>query len=134
MNIHTFDDLIRVACSEPMPQRLLLVFAQAELPDDSTPEQRQRFEAGEGGTLAPIMCVDKAALELTSFQNLANEAAQLGVKWQIMFAAAMQCAAGQLGADASVQQALERMVAQVKAGQIQAYVPFDCHGEAVVLG
>ena len=48
MNIASFDDLLRAARAQPEPQRLLFVFADAELPDDSTPEQRARFEAGRG--------------------------------------------------------------------------------------
>jgi hypothetical protein len=33
------------------------VFIKAELPEDVTPEQRARFQVGEGGTLTPLMCV-----------------------------------------------------------------------------
>ena len=35
-----------------------------ELPDDATPAQRARFEAGQGGALVPLMCVDKTPQEL----------------------------------------------------------------------
>lgn len=134
MNLHNFDDLIQMARTQPTPQHLLLVFAEAQLPDNSTPEQRERFESGEGGTLTPIMCVDKAAAELVSFQSLAAEAAQLGIKWQILFAAAMTSVAGQLDADTVIGQAFEKMVAQIKAGKIEAYVPFNHHGDTVILG
>jgi len=57
MNISSFDDLLRAAREQPEPQRLLFVFANAVLPEDSTPEQRARFEAGESGALAPLMSV-----------------------------------------------------------------------------
>ncbi len=46
MNITCFDDLLQAARAQPTPQRLLFVFAQAELPADSTPAQRERFEQG----------------------------------------------------------------------------------------
>jgi len=38
-----FDDFLEAARQQPNPQRLLFVFAAAELPDKSTPEQQQRF-------------------------------------------------------------------------------------------
>ena len=55
VEISSFDDLLRAARSQPEPQRLLFVFAGAELPEDCTPEQRARFEAGQGGALTPMM-------------------------------------------------------------------------------
>ena len=70
-NITNFDDLLQAARTQSQPQRLLFVFAGAELPADASAEQRAQFEAGEGGELAPLMCVDKAADELTGFDALA---------------------------------------------------------------
>jgi len=61
MNISSFDDLLRAAREEAEPQRLLFVFANAMLPDDSTPEQRLRFETGQGGALAPARVAAGAA-------------------------------------------------------------------------
>ena len=45
----------------------------AELPEDCTPEQRERFAAGDGGALVPLMCVDKTSDELTTFAALVEE-------------------------------------------------------------
>jgi hypothetical protein len=59
VDISSFDDLLCAARAQPEPQRLLFVFADAVLPDDSSPEQRARFEAGQGGALVPLMFVDK---------------------------------------------------------------------------
>ena len=42
MTISNFNDLLTAARQQSQPQRLLLVFAKAELPADSTPEQRRR--------------------------------------------------------------------------------------------
>jgi hypothetical protein len=51
-----------------------LVFAGAELPADASTVQRAQFDAGEGGELAPLMCVDKSAADLQSFDVLSAEA------------------------------------------------------------
>ena len=51
MEISSFDDLLQAACRQPQPQRLLFVFAGAELPDDATPAQQADFAAGHGGAL-----------------------------------------------------------------------------------
>jgi hypothetical protein len=44
MDISTFDDLLAAARTQPLPQRLLMVFAAVELPDDATPAERAAFE------------------------------------------------------------------------------------------
>ena len=64
MDIASFDDLLQAARQQREAQQLLFVFAGAELPADADAEQRERFAAGEGGELAPLMCVDKAAADL----------------------------------------------------------------------
>lgn len=38
-----FDQLLKVAASQPEPQQLLFVFTSAELPADATEAQRERF-------------------------------------------------------------------------------------------
>lgn len=127
MNITTFDDLLLAARHQTEPQRLLLVFASAELPADSTPEQAARFEAGQGGALAPLMCVDKTPAEIDSFASLAAEAQQFGQSWSLVFAAAMVD-----GPDAEAP--LQRMVEDIKRGATGNYLPFNLRGEAVRLG
>ena len=88
MDILSFDDLLQAARAQSQPQRLLFVFAGVELPDDSTPVQRARFEAGQGGALVPLMCVDKRPEELSSFAALVQESSQFGHAWGLVFAAA----------------------------------------------
>ena len=95
MDIHTFDDLLAAARAQPLPQRLLMVFAAIELPEDATPAERLAFEKGQGGALVPQMCVDKSPDELASFVQLQQEAAGFGQPWGMVFAAAMSGAAGQ---------------------------------------
>lgn len=136
MDISTFDDLLQAARAQPDPQRLLLVFAGAELPDDSNAAQRQRFEAGEGGALVPLMCVDKTPGELASFDSLVQESAQFGHDWRIVFAAAMGGGGGAGGRAPSSEDAeapLQRMVEMIRQGQHGSFIPFDRHGQAVRL-
>lgn len=125
MDITSFDDLLQAANLQTQPQRLLFVFTSAELPADATPAQRARFEAGEGGELAPLMCVDKTPAELPSFATLQAEARQAGPAWDIVFVAAMTDRPG--GAD----EALQRMVEAVKQGSIDGFLAFDAAGEIV---
>jgi len=127
MNITHFDDLLKAARQQPEPQRLLLVFANAELPAGSTPQEAAKFEAGQGGALVPLMCVDKTPDELVSFASLAEEASQFGQPWVMVFAAAMAD-----GRDAEA--ALQRMVEDIKRGALGSFIPFNTRGDAVQLG
>jgi hypothetical protein len=89
MNISSFDDLLKAARLQALPQRLLFVFASVVLPEDSTPQQRADFEAGQGGALVPMMCVDKSPCDIDSFEILSAQADALNQPWVIVFAAAI---------------------------------------------
>ena len=84
-----FDDFLAAARGQPEPQRLLLVFARAECPPDATPAEREAFERGEGGALAPAVCVDKLPEEIASFSALLEESKAAVPDWRILFVAAM---------------------------------------------
>jgi len=133
MNISCFEDLLRVAREQSEPQRLLFVFANAVLPEDSTPEQRARFEAGEGGALAPLMAVDKSPDELGTFEALAEEARRFGPDWAIVFVASLSGRDGRAPTSEEAGQLLKRMVESVKAGSIGSFLPFNRQGEPVLL-
>jgi hypothetical protein len=134
MNITHFNDLLRAARAQPEPQRLLFVFAGAELPADASAEQRRQFEAGEGGELAPLMCVDKSPDELAGFNALVAEAAQAGPPWAIVFTAALAGRAGVAPTSADAEAPLQRMVEAIKAGRIDDLLPFDRQGDPVRFG
>lgn len=134
MNIENFNDLVQAARSQPAPQRLLFVFAGVELPPDSTAEQRADFEAGHGGALVPLMCVDKSPDELTTFDAFRSEAAQFGQTWALVFAAAMSGTAQIPPSSADADKPLQTMVESIKRGEVAAYIPFDVQGQAVQLG
>lgn len=131
MQISNFDDLLQAARYEPLPQRLLFVFAAVELPADSTPQQRADFEAGHGGSLAPMMCVDKSPQELDSFGALCAEAEQFKQPWGLVFSAALSGTPGQVPSDAAVDAAFESMVEDLKQGRLDRYIPFDRTGQPV---
>ena len=135
MEISSFDDLLRMAAQQEELQRLLLVFCKAELPEDATPQQKAEFEAGEGGVLVPVASVDKFPEALASFTDLSAEATEHGLAWDVLFVAAMAREAHESPEQiAVVDQTLEAMVSAVKAGQVDAFVPFDASGTVVALG
>lgn len=134
MNISTFTDLLHEAREQANSQRLLFVFAQAGVPDDATAEQRARFEAGQGGTLTPLMCVDKAPDELDSFEALLEESRQFGQSWDIVFVASLS-GSGHAGPTAAQAQAsLQHMVESIRSGAIGRFIAFDLHGQPVQFG
>lgn len=133
MSISNFDDLLRAAREQPEPQRLLFVFAQAVLPDDSTPDQRARFEAGEGGALAPLMAVDKTPDELGTFTALVEESLQFGPDWAVVFVASLPGRSGRPPTSQEADQPLQRMIESIRAGSFGAYIPFDRQGDPVLL-
>ena len=129
--IATFHDLLRAARRQPEPQRLLFVFAGAELPEDSTPEQRRRFAAGDGGALVPLMCVDKSPDELTTFAALAEESRVSGPEWTMVFVAGLAGQRGRAPTHDDAEAPLQRMVDAIKAGLHGSFIPFDRNGRPV---
>jgi hypothetical protein len=134
MNIESFSDLLVAAKAQPLAQRLLFVFAGVELPVDASAEQRAAFAAGHGGTLTPLMCVDKSPDELASFDALVKEAAQFGPDWALVFSAAMSGTRQQPPTTTDADLPLQAMVEAIKRGDIAAYLPFDRQGLPVQLG
>jgi hypothetical protein len=134
MNITNFDDLLRAARAQPEPQRLLFVFAGADLPEDSTPEQRARFQAGEGGALIPLMSVDKNPEELETFAALMEESKQFGKEWAVVFVAGLSGRDGRAPTSMEADQSLQHMIEAIKTGAFGAFMPFDRHGQPVLFG
>jgi len=124
-----FQQLLTTAATQAQPHRLLFVFAAAELPDHPTQAQRENFQAGRGGALAPLMCVDKAASELADFQGLAMEARDAGPPWQVVFAAALPGRDGHPPSKAEIDAALKAMVEAIRVGGIGPYAAFGPNGD-----
>lgn len=129
--ISAFDQLVQAAAAQPDPQRLLFVFAAAELPDDASPAQQQRFEAGEGGSLTPMMCIDKGLDQLTDFGALLDESREAGPPWQVMFAAGLAGRDGRAPTEAQIEHALQSMAERVRAGMVESLLALDRNGEAL---
>ena len=128
MSLTSFDDLLRFAREQPDPQRLLFVFAAAGIPDDATLAQRARFEAGEGGTLTPLVCLDRPPQELDSFEALLAESREFGTDWSIVFVAALAGGGGLMATSQQAEAPLQQMVDSIEAGHIGRFLAFDTLG------
>jgi len=133
LRISDFDDLLRIARGQPEPQRLLFVFAGADLPDDCTPEQRADYEAGRGGALLPLMSVDKAPEELSGFAALVEESGQFGRDWAVVFVAALAGRGSRAPTDTETDSVLERMTESIRTGAFGAFMPFDRLGNPLLI-
>lgn len=133
MSLHDFSGLLEAAHTQHEPQRLLFVFAAAELPADATAAEKQRFERGEGGALAPVLCVDKAPEEIRDFAALAEESRLTGIEWDILFVAAMSGRGGHPPSSDEASQPLQLMVEAIKSGRIGEFIAVDRNGEFVQL-
>lgn len=133
MSLHDFADLLQAARQQPEPQRLLLVFAAAELPRDPTAEEIASFERGEGGALAPVVCVDKLPDEIASFAALLDESTQTGIAWDILFVASLPGRGGFAPNPDEAVQPLQMMVEAIKGGRIGEFLAVSREGELVQL-
>lgn len=124
-----FEQLLRAAAAQPEPQRLLFVFAAAELPDDASPAQRARFAAGQGGALVPLACVDKDPADLTRFEALVAESRAASPPWQAVFIAALPGEKGRPPSAQRIDSALQAMVDNVRQGRFAGYLALDLEGE-----
>ncbi|BEP46289.1 hypothetical protein GmRootV15_68780 (plasmid) [Variovorax sp. V15] len=129
-----FDQLLLAAAAQPEPQRLLFVFAEAELPGDADAAQRARFEAGQGGALTPVACVEKSVPELTTFAALVAESRRASLPWRVMFAAGLPGANGRPPSPERIDSALQAMVENVRSGAFGGYLALDTEGRPVQFG
>jgi len=122
MEIATFEDLLSAAAAQPEPQSLLLAFARAEPEPDAAPGAPPRV------TLVPSMCVDKAAVDVQSFCQLAAEADSMGQPWDMLLVTTMSGDSRQPQDAARAELALRRMLAAIRAGQVAQLLAFDRAG------
>ena len=133
MSLETFSDLLALSRQQAEPQRLLLVFAKAELPEDATDAEKAAFETGEGGALAPQVCVDKRPEEIESFEALVKESRETDIQWDILFIAAMAGRGGFPPNSDEAEQPLRMMVESIKSGRISEFLAVNPSGDLVQL-
>lgn len=133
MNIESYQDLIQAAQAQTEPQRLLFVFAKAELPNGYTEHQKQHFEQGQGGALEPVLCVDKLPQDVANFQQLVEESSHTGLNWDIAFVSALGGRGGFPPNSDEAVQPLQMMMQKIQGGMIADFLTFDKNGELVAL-
>ncbi|ART79387.1 ribonucleotide reductase subunit alpha [Oceanisphaera avium] len=129
MTIASYDDLLHAARSQAEPQLLLFVFTQAQLPEDATEAEKVNFEQGMGGTLTPVVCVDKSPDELGSFADLLAESKKTGQAWDVVFISTMSGHGGIAPNSDQAEQPLQMMVQSIQAGSINGFLAFNNTGE-----
>lgn len=129
MSISSYDDLLKEAAARVQPQRLLFAFAQAGLPNDAGKAEQQRFSENRGGTLTPLMCVDKLPAELSTFAALVEESQHTGTHWDVVFVSSMSGQNGQVPASDAAEAPLKKMVEAITTGQLGAFLAFNREGE-----
>ncbi len=81
------------------------------------------------------MCVDKPLNELSSFEDLVEEAKKMNDDWQMVLIAAMSGRAGVMPNSDEAKQPLEMMVKTVEqGGDLSRFMAFDRSGEPVQFG
>ncbi|HUW54220.1 MAG TPA: ribonucleotide reductase subunit alpha [Rhodanobacter sp.] len=131
MMLTSFQDLLVAAHRQTEPQRLLLAFAKAELPDAATAAQRERFDAREGGTLSPVLCVDKAPVDIANFEALVEESVRTGMDWDVVFVASLSGRAGVAPGPDEAAQPLRFMVNAINNGRVAEFAAFDRLGNVL---
>src|SRR5690554_1272416 len=129
MTIANYDDLLQTAKSQAEPQLLLFVFTKAELPDDATELEKTTFAQGLGGTLTPVVCVDKSPDELSDFAALLDESKKTGQDWDVVFVSSMSWHGGIAPNSDQAEHPLQMMVQAIQAGGIGSFLAFSSTGE-----
>ena len=129
MTIANYDDLLQAAKSQAEPQLLLFVFTKAELPDDATELEKTNFAQDLGGTLTPVVCVDKSPDELSDFAALLDESKKTGQDWDVVFVSSMSGHGGIAPNSDQAEQPLQMMVQAIQAGGIGSFLAFSSTGE-----
>ena len=130
VDIVNYETLLMVGREQKEPQRFLFVFLKAGLPDDLEGDEAERFSAGKGGVLSPIMCVDKPLDELTDFAALVKESEGMEQEWQMVLVACLSGVGNMMPAATETDMQLKQMVQMVEnGGDLSRYLAFDRQGD-----
>lgn len=131
LTLSSYSELLNAAKAQSEPQRMLFVFAGAGLPEGHTEGEKNRYSSGEGGTLSPVMCVDKLPGELGSFSSLVEESLKTGMSWDIAFVSSLSGRSGIAPNSDEAEQPLKMMVEAIQNGRISDFLAFNRGGELV---
>jgi hypothetical protein len=120
-----------MAAIQADPQRLLFVFTRPELPENSSEAEKKSFNAGQGGNLTPVICVDKILDDLSDFSGLVEESKNTGQDWHIVFVTALAGHLGVMPSSAEAEPVLTKMVTSIQQGLIENFLAFDRQGNVV---
>ena len=133
MEITNYDTLLVAARHQPQPQRFLFVFVSKSLADGHNQVQVEKFNAGFGGELTPVMTVDKPLDELTNFNDLVEESELLQKPWDMVL---VGCLSGQNGVMPSAEDSVKHLETMMKTiemgGTLSKYMVFDKSGAPLV--
>ncbi|MFL0799244.1 MAG: ribonucleotide reductase subunit alpha [Agarilytica sp.] len=101
------------------PQRLLLLFANAEAKNPKKSKKHQQ------GTITPVMCVDKAPEEVSDFTSLVKEADGINKEWNFLFIASLSGENGNAPTTEEADPYLNKMTNDVEMGNISQYLVID---------
>ncbi len=127
--ISSFEDLLRAAGEQQEPQRLLFMFAKAQLPAGNTHAQKPTNENQQGGELRAVMCVDKLPEEINDFASLLAESKHTGKTWDVVFITSMSGQGGLAPTSDAASRPLDMMVESLRNGNIGNYLAFNQAGE-----
>lgn len=121
-----FSELLTMTAKQPEPQRLLFLFAQTEEKNSKKSKKHKK------GTISPTMCVDKLPDELTTFENLVEEADSISKDWNFIFIAGLSGTNGQPPSEDDAEPYLNKMTNDISSGaDLSRYVVFDRSEQAI---
>ncbi|PHS30003.1 MAG: ribonucleotide reductase subunit alpha [Methylophaga sp.] len=130
VDIVNYETLLTVGREQKEPQRFLFVFLKAAMPKDIEGDEAERFHAGQGGVLQPIMCVDKSLDELTNFADLVKESENMEQEWQMVLVACLSGVGSMMPSSSETDLQLKMMVQMVEnGGDLTRYLAFDRNGD-----
>jgi len=102
------------------------------LPKDHKAEEKSSFQAGQGGALEAVMCVDKTLEELGSFADLVKESETMEQDWQIVLVASLSGRNGVVPDSKEAETALKKMMDTVQlGGNLSKFMAFERNGQPV---
>jgi hypothetical protein len=101
------------------------------MPNDGTDAEKERFNRQQGGTLSPVMCVDKLPEELGDFASLVEESRQTEMGWDVVFVSTLSGRSGIAPHPHSheAEQPLKKMVDAINNGNVDRFLAFNRDGE-----